>query len=118
MPQKSCNFYRSLEEDKKMPEFLVNIWNWLAGFYNANPMSGPIVSYLVFTLAGKLGNAGLIILEIRRSIKDGLVDDQEIACIAWRIISVFYGLWPNESKRVILKYAPPHQRKIILGEKG
>ena len=100
-----------------MPEFLVNSWNWLFDFYTTHPVFGPILSYLVVTMAGKLGNSGLIILEVRRTIKDGIVDDQEIACIAWRIISVFYGLWPDESRRVILKYAPSHQRKIILGEK-
>jgi len=101
-----------------MPELLINIWNWLVDFYTNNPVAGPIVSYLIVLLAGKLGNIGLIILEVRRAIKDGKIDDPEMARIGWRIVSVLYGWWPNESKKIILKYAPAHQQKIILGNQG
>jgi hypothetical protein len=95
------------------------IWNWLVEQYTTNPIAAPIVTYLLGALAGKLGNVGLVILEVRRSMADGTIKDVEMATIGWRIISVFYGwtLFPTESKKFILKYAPEHQQKIILGEK-
>jgi len=102
-------------------ETFADIIAWVAAFCQTYPVLAvvltPVVGYLIPLVAAKTGNTGLLIMEIRKAVKDGKVEDIEAAVIFWRFIAIWYGWWPNESRKVILKYAPAHQQVILLGEK-
>ena len=102
-------------------ETFADIIAWIAAFYQTYPVLAvvltPVVGYLIPLIAAKTGKTGLLIMEVRSSIKDGRVDDSEAAKTYWRFIAIWFGWLPNESGKVILKYAPEHQQVILLGEK-
>jgi len=101
-------------------ETFADIIAWIAAFYQTYPVLAvvltPVVGYLIPLIAAKTGKTGLLIMEVRSSIKDGKVADIEVARIFWRFIAIWYGWTPRESRKWILKYAPEHQQAILLGE--
>jgi hypothetical protein len=73
----------------------------------------PTIGTVIFSVIGKLGKARPIIKACLEALKDRELTDEEMATVAWMLISIISGLWPNNSLGV-LKLAPGHQIKNLV----
>jgi len=97
-------------------ESLQNLLDWILANKELVAILGPPVLYILYAVLGKLGRVGWVLLTILQAAKDGTIDDSEAADIFWRLIAVLYGWWPDESKSILVKYAPSHRQGIITGD--
>ena len=72
----------------------------------------PSVGAVLISLVGRAGRAWNIARHAWKSIKDGKVDDLEVATSFWMLTSVLIGFWPSANGKV-LAYMPDHQREIL-----
>ena len=75
----------------------------------------PAVGSVFISLTIKAGRGWRIIRRAWAMIRDGIVTDKEMATIAWMLVSVVFGFWPNASRRVLI-YAPDDQKKLLEEE--
>lgn len=73
-----------------------------------------VIAPFLYSIIGKLGRAGIIMIQVGRAMKDRTIGDTEAATIFWMLISVLLGLTPHVSYR-LLDFCPDQQVAILKG---
>lgn len=79
-------------------------------------ISVPTIGGYLLTAWARFGKVGVIIRTTWKAVRTGnMVDDKEMATVAWQIMSVLTGFWPGANANV-LKFAPDHQLELLKAE--
>ncbi len=90
---------------------IISLLDWVSDHWVLAIAIAPVL----YSVLGKLGRAGAILIQLGRAMKDKQIGDTEMATIAWMLVSVVLGLTPHVSYK-LLDFCPDQQIALLKGK--